>query len=203
MTVCKILLARNLLRLVTPRSGTFASLTLFPCLLTVYFPAHPSLGIGNKRKAAEEDAVGAYGAEADPIAPEATAAPETADKSAAGAESYDFKEYDLKEYDLGTADGRLYDYGAYDEYGTGPPAPKAGTYDDEVGPGVAAETETEVSESSVSTPHPRPGPPRRGCPRMARIPFLGSPSPHSRPPVARLVSRVWVWTLLRDWLPAD
>lgn len=52
---------------------------------------------------------------------------------------------------MGTADSRLYDYGAYDEYGTGPPAPKAGTYDDEVGPGVAAETETEVSESSVST----------------------------------------------------
>lgn len=118
------------------------------------------MGSVTNLKAAEEDAVGAYGAEADPIAPEATAAPETADKSAAGAESYDFKEYDLKEYDLGTADGRLYDYGAYDEYGTGPPAPKAGTYDDEVGPGVAAETET---ESSVSTPHPRPGPPRQGC----------------------------------------
>lgn len=76
-------------------------------------------------------------------------------KSAAGAESYDFKEYDLKEYDLGTADSRLYDYGAYDEYGTGPPAPKAGTYDDEVGPGVAAETETEVTGSSVSTLRPR------------------------------------------------
>lgn len=158
------------------------------------------MGSVTNLKAAEEDAVGAYGAEADPIAPEATAAPETADKSAAGAESYDFKEYDLKEYDLGTADGRLYDYGAYDEYGTGPPAPKAGTYDDEVGPGVAAETET---ESSVSTPHPRPGPPRQGCAHGTDSFFLGSPSPQSRPPVARLVSRVWVWTLLRDWLPTD
>lgn len=104
----------------------------------------------------EEDTVGAYGAEADPVAPEATAVPETVDKSATGADSYDFKEYDLKEYDLGTADSRLYDYGAYDEYGTGPPAPRAGTFDEEVGPGVAAETETEVSESSVSTPCPRP-----------------------------------------------
>lgn len=64
---------------------------------------------------------------------------------------------------MGTADSRLYDYGAYDEYGTGPSAPKAGTYDEEVGPGVAAETETEVSESSVSTPRPRPDLEERVC----------------------------------------
>lgn len=98
----------------------------------------------------EEEVVDAYVTETDPIAPEPTTVPETVDKSDTGAESYDFKEYDLKEYDLGTGDNRLYDYGEYDEYGTAPPVPKA-TYDDEVGPGVAAETETEVSESSVST----------------------------------------------------
>lgn len=96
----------------------------------------------------EEDVVGAYDTEADPIAPEPTIVPETVDKLDTGAEAYDFKEYDLKEYDLGAVDNSLYDYGAYDEYGTAPPKPTA-TYDDEVGPGVAAETE--VSENSVST----------------------------------------------------
>lgn len=101
----------------------------------------------------EEDVVGAYDTEADPIAPEPTIVPETVDKLDTGAEAYDFKEYDLKEYDLGEVDNRLYDYGAYDEYGTAPPKPTA-TYDDEVGPGVAAETE--VSENSVSTT-PWPG----------------------------------------------
>lgn len=136
-------------------------------------PPPPPPWIGNtNQKAAEEDAVGAYGAEPEPepVAPEATAVPE----SAGGAESYDFKEYDLKEYDPGTADSRLYDYGAYDEYGTAHPAPKAASYDDEVGPGVAAETETEVSESSVSTPTPT-----AIIIRMARIPLAGSPSPRS------------------------
>lgn len=88
----------------------------------------------------EEDAV-------DTVHPETTAAPETVDKLDTGAEGYDFKEYDLKEYDLGEVDSRLYDYGAYDEYGTAPPNPTR-THDDEVGPGVAAETD--VSESAVS-----------------------------------------------------
>lgn len=101
----------------------------------------------------KEDVVGAYFTEDTPIAPEPTIVPETVDNSDAGAEAYDFKEYDLKEYDLGEVDNRLYDYGAYDEYGTAPPKPTE-TYDDEVGPGVAAETD--VSESTVSTT-PWPG----------------------------------------------
>lgn len=100
----------------------------------------------------EEDAVGAYITEAAPIAPEPTIVTETLDNLDTGAETYDFKEYDLNEYDLGEGDNRLYDYGAYDEFGTAPPKPEA-TYDDEVGPGVAAETD--VSESAVSiTPTP-------------------------------------------------
>ncbi|GLD74855.1 collagen alpha-1(XI) chain [Lates japonicus] len=98
-------------------------------------------------EAVEEDVVGAYVTEAPPIAPEPTAVLETVDNLDTGAEAYDFKEYDLKEYDLGEVDNRLYDYGAYDEYGTAPPRPTA-TYDDEVGPGVAAETD--VSESTVA-----------------------------------------------------
>lgn len=79
------------------------------------------------------------------------------DKLDTGAEAYDLREYDLKEYDLGAVDSRLYDYGAYDDYGTAPAKPTA-TYDDEVGPGVAAETE--VSENSVST---TPWPSDWGC----------------------------------------
>lgn len=105
----------------------------------------------------EEDYIGAYDTEAAPVAPEPTLVPETVDGPHTGAEAYDFKDYDLKEYDLGEVDKRLYDYGAY-EYGTAPSkAPAA--YDDEVGPGVAAETD--VSESTVSTV-PRAG--DRGLP---------------------------------------
>lgn len=100
----------------------------------------------------EEDVVGAYVTDATPIGLEPIV-PETGDNLDTGAEAYDFKEYDLKEYDLGEVDNRLYDYGAYDEYGTALPKP-TGTYDDEVGPGVAAETD--VSESTVSTT-PWPG----------------------------------------------
>lgn len=95
---------------------------------------------------------GAYVTEDAPTAPEPTPVPETVDSPDTGAEAYDFKEYDLKEYDLGQVDNRLYDYGAYDEYGKAPPRPTA-SYDDEVGPGVAAETD--VSESTVSIA-PRP-----------------------------------------------
>lgn len=100
----------------------------------------------------EEDVAGAYVTEAAPVAPEPVV-PETVDNADTGADAYDFKEYDLKEYDLGEVDNRLYDYGTYDEYGTAPSKPTA-TYVDEVGPGVAAETD--VSESTVSTT-PRPG----------------------------------------------
>uniref|UniRef100_A0A8D3BF92 Collagen, type XI, alpha 1a n=1 Tax=Scophthalmus maximus TaxID=52904 RepID=A0A8D3BF92_SCOMX len=95
-------------------------------------------------EAVEEDVVGGYVTEAAPIAPEPTTVPETVDNLDTGAEAYDFKEYDLKEYDLGEVDNRLYDYGAYDEYGTAPPKPTEAD-DEEVGPGVAAQTD--VSES--------------------------------------------------------
>lgn len=64
-----------------------------------------------------------------------------------GAEAYDFKEYDLKEYDLGEVDSNVYDYGTYDDYGTAQ-AKSTAAPDDEVGPGVAAETD--FSESTVS-----------------------------------------------------
>lgn len=111
-------------------------------------PRPPPPRLDNTCKAAEEDLFGAYDTEASPVAPDPSLVPETADPSNA----YDFKEYDLKEYDLGEVDSRLYDYGAYDEYGTAPPKP-ATTYDDEVGPGVAAETDT---DSTVSIA-PRPG----------------------------------------------
>lgn len=90
----------------------------------------------------EEDVFGDYVTEATAIAPESTSVPETVDNVDTGAEAYDFKEYDL-----GEVGNRLYDYGAYDEYGTPPSKPTA-AYDDEVGPGVAAETDV---ESSVST----------------------------------------------------
>ena len=83
----------------------------------------------------EEDAFGDYVTEATAIAPEPTIVPETVDNVDTGAEPYDFKEYDLKEYDMGEVDNRLYDYGAYDEYGTAPSKPTA-SYDDEVGPQV-------------------------------------------------------------------
>lgn len=106
------------------------------------------------KKAVEEEVVGGdFVTEATPIGQELTVAPETVVD--AGVDAYDFKEYDLKDYDLGEVDRRVYDYGAYDEYGPGLPNPTV-NYDDEVGPGVAAETD--VSESAVSTA-PRPGPP--------------------------------------------
>lgn len=101
----------------------------------------------------EEDVVGANAPEATPIAVEPTIVPQTVDNLDTGAEAYDFKEYDLKEYDLGDVDNKLYDYTTYDEYGTAPSKPTA-AFGDEVGPGVAAETD--VSESTVSTaPWPR------------------------------------------------
>ena len=107
----------------------------------------PLLILGNAWKAAEEDVVGAYVTDAAPIAAEPSAVPETGDHSDTGAEAYNFKEYVLNEYDLGDVDNRLYEYGAYDEYGLAPPKPTT-AYEDEVGPGVAAETD--VSESTVS-----------------------------------------------------
>lgn len=91
-----------------------------------------------------EEFVGAFVTEAPPVAPEPGAVPETGDGSDAGADAFDFKEYDLNELDLGEVDKKLFDYGAYEDYGTAPPqAPAA--YDDEVGLGVAAETDVSVS----------------------------------------------------------
>lgn len=95
----------------------------------------------------EEEDVGAFVTEAAPFASEPTVVPETVDKLDTSTDAYDFKEYDLKEYDLGEVDGRLYDYGAYDEYGTA--TPELTATDDKVGPGVAAETD--ISENTVST----------------------------------------------------
>uniref|UniRef100_A0A8C4IFN9 Collagen, type XI, alpha 1a n=1 Tax=Dicentrarchus labrax TaxID=13489 RepID=A0A8C4IFN9_DICLA len=126
-------------------------------------------------EAVEEDVVGAYVTEASPIAPEPGHVSETVDNLDTGAEAYDFKEYDLKEYDLGEVDNRLYDYGAYDEYGTAPSKP-TGTYDDEVGPGVAAETD--ISESTglpgpsglQGPPGPSGDPGDRGPPGRAGLP---------------------------------
>lgn len=107
---------------------------------------HRSLLLRCKALEEEED-VGEFVTEAASFASEPTVVPETVDKLDTGTDAYDFKEYDLKEYDLGEVDGRLYDYGAYDEYGTATPELTA-TDDDEVGPGVAAETD--ISENTVS-----------------------------------------------------
>lgn len=106
----------------------------------------------NNGKAVKEDFIGAHATEAPTLAPEPGTVLETGDNSETGAEAYDFKEYDLNEYDLGKLDNK-YDYGTYDEYGPLPSkAPTA--YGEEVGPGVAAETD--FSESTVSiAPRPR------------------------------------------------
>ena len=115
-----------------------------------------------KEEADEEVRVAAGGdlyTEALPAFQDPTVAPETGNAE----EAYDFKQYDLKEYDLGGADRKVYDYGAYDEYGTAAlPDPTLSDHD-EVGPGVAAETD--VSESTVSMVAdmhvaPPPPPPR-------------------------------------------
>lgn len=103
--------------------------------------------MGNTQKAAEEDFVGGYFTETTPVASEPETVLETGDNLDTGAVAYDFKEYDLKEYDLGEVDSRLYDYGAYEEYETVPPR-TATVHENEVGPGVAAETD--ISESTVS-----------------------------------------------------
>lgn len=104
--------------------------------------------MGNTWKALEEDVGGELITEATPFASEPTVVPETVDELDTGTDAYDLKEYDLKEYDLGEVDARLYDYGAYDEFGTA--TPKLTATDDEVGPGVAAETD--ITENTVSTP---------------------------------------------------
>lgn len=71
-----------------------------------------------------------------------------------GENSYDFKEYDLKEYgDTKEIDMKqTYEYGDYGDYGTGEAKPTASVsaYEDEFGPGIPAETETESSVSTVA-----------------------------------------------------
>lgn len=76
-----------------------------------------------------------------------TIAPEHNEPSAtAGADAYDFKEYDLKEYDVGESlDKSHYDFGAYDEFGNSGPNPVP-NYEDEFGPAVPAETDTEEAQ---------------------------------------------------------
>ncbi|KAK7881641.1 hypothetical protein WMY93_030050 [Mugilogobius chulae] len=90
--------------------------------------------------AVEEDLVGGLMTEAP--AQDPTAAPDTH-----GSDAYDFNAYDLKEYDLGEVDSKVYDYTSYDDYGTAK-AKSTTAPDDEVGPGVAAETD--ISESSIA-----------------------------------------------------
>ncbi|KAK0134735.1 Collagen alpha-1(XI) chain [Merluccius polli] len=117
----------------------------------------PPCFINNNVKAVEEEVVEEVGVatggnlytEALPATfQEPTVAPETAGR-ADTEEAYDFKQYDLKEYDLGGgADRKVYDYGAYDEYGTAVLPDPTASYHEEVGPGVAAETD--VSESAVA-----------------------------------------------------
>uniref|UniRef100_A0A3Q2CAA8 Collagen, type XI, alpha 1a n=1 Tax=Cyprinodon variegatus TaxID=28743 RepID=A0A3Q2CAA8_CYPVA len=98
-------------------------------------------------QAVKEDLVGGYVTETPSIAPEPEAVVETVDNLDTGAEAYDSKDYDLTDYDLGKFDSKLYDYGAYDEYGV-LPSKSPPAYDEEVGPGVAAETD--FSESTGS-----------------------------------------------------
>uniref|UniRef100_A0A8C6PWX7 Collagen, type XI, alpha 1a n=1 Tax=Nothobranchius furzeri TaxID=105023 RepID=A0A8C6PWX7_NOTFU len=100
----------------------------------------------NTCKAVEEEFVGAFVTEAPPVAPEPKNVPESVGNVDAGGEVYDFKEYDLNEFDLSETDNKLYDYGSYDEFGVAPSKPPA-AYEEEVGPGVAAETD--VSETGV------------------------------------------------------
>uniref|UniRef100_A0A3Q2CAA0 Collagen, type XI, alpha 1a n=1 Tax=Cyprinodon variegatus TaxID=28743 RepID=A0A3Q2CAA0_CYPVA len=97
-------------------------------------------------QAVKEDLVGGYVTETPSIAPEPEAVVETVDNLDTGAEAYDSKDYDLTDYDLGKFDSKLYDYGAYDEYGV-LPSKSPPAYDEEVGPGVAAETD--FSESTA------------------------------------------------------
>lgn len=109
-----------------------------------------SLRLCNNCKSVKEDFVSAHVTEAPTVAPEPDALLETVDSLDTGLEAYDLKEYDLNEFD-----NKLYDYGTYDEYGPLPSkAPTA--YEEEVGPGVAAETD--FTESTVSTtPSPADG----------------------------------------------
>lgn len=85
----------------------------------------------------------------DPTVAVETAAPvETKDKVDPGTDVYEFKEYDLKEYDNKQFVEKPYDYHDYGDYGPTDANPTSVTYDEEIGPGVPAETD--IRESSVS-----------------------------------------------------
>uniref|UniRef100_A0A7N6BM01 Fibrillar collagen NC1 domain-containing protein n=1 Tax=Anabas testudineus TaxID=64144 RepID=A0A7N6BM01_ANATE len=107
-----------------------------------------------KTKIYEEEIVDDYitGAEevgVDPTVAVETAAPvETKDKVDPGTDVYEFKEYDLKEYDNKQFVEKPYDYHDYGDYGPTDANPTSVTYDEEIGPGVPAETD--IRESSVS-----------------------------------------------------
>uniref|UniRef100_A0A3B5MWE8 Collagen, type XI, alpha 1b n=1 Tax=Xiphophorus couchianus TaxID=32473 RepID=A0A3B5MWE8_9TELE len=76
----------------------------------------------------------------DPVDPPVKVQPETDVK--------EFKEYDMKEYDTKEFVEKPYDYGTYvdyDDYGTTNAKPTPEVYEDEIGPGVPAETDISVS----------------------------------------------------------
>ena len=83
----------------------------------------------------------------DPTVAVETPAPEKSiDSADPGVDVYDFKEYELKEDAVEGSDKALYDYDAYNNYGTeGETQP---TSEDEFGPGVPAQTD--ITESNVS-----------------------------------------------------
>lgn len=85
----------------------------------------------------------------DPTVAVETAAPvDTKEKVEPATDVYEFKEYDLKEYDNKEFVEKPYDYGDYGDYGPTDAKPTAAVYEEEFGPGVAAETN--IRESSVS-----------------------------------------------------
>uniref|UniRef100_A0A8C6PVU5 Collagen, type XI, alpha 1a n=1 Tax=Nothobranchius furzeri TaxID=105023 RepID=A0A8C6PVU5_NOTFU len=141
----------------------------------------------NTCKAVEEEFVGAFVTEAPPVAPEPKNVPESVGNVDAGGEVYDFKEYDLNEFDLSETDNKLYDYGSYDEFGVAPSKPPA-AYEEEVGPGVAAETDSvylDLLFQGLPGPSGLQGPPGpagdpgdRGPPGRAGLPGAdGLPGP--------------------------
>uniref|UniRef100_A0A4W5MAR5 Uncharacterized protein n=1 Tax=Hucho hucho TaxID=62062 RepID=A0A4W5MAR5_9TELE len=100
----------------------------------------------------DEEIVDDYITGVEKVGADPTAAAETGSDTKGpepGENSYDFKEYDLKEYgDTKEIDMKqTYEYGDYGDYGTGEAKPTASVsaYEDEFGPGIPAETETESS----------------------------------------------------------
>lgn len=84
----------------------------------------------------------------DPTVAVDTAAVDAQEKVDPATNAYEFKEYDLKEYDNKEFVEKPYDYGDYGDYGTTDAKPTSSTYEEEIGPGVPAQTD--FRESSVS-----------------------------------------------------